>query len=709
MRVLRRAAISVLASLLVSTICAEFQAAEAHRPPAVPLVTCDPYFSIWSFTNRLTDSDTRHWTGVRQALTSLIRIDGRAYRLLGASPSETPALPQVAMEISPTRTIYGFEGAGVHVNLTFMIAKLPNDLEVFSRPVAYLTWELHSVDGRKHKAAVYYDNTAELVVDTTDQAVVWSHDRVGNLAVMRMGTKDQPILAKAGDNLRIDWGYLYVATSVGQGVSETIQEGDATRSKFVRVEPLPDLYDTAMPRPARERMPVEAVQFDLPHTGRIPIARHLILAFDQVYSIELLHRRLPPYWRRNGNEASDLLRMAEKDYAFLRAKCKEFDDDFRQDMISVGGERYADLAALAYRQAFAANQLAADENGKPLLFPKENFSDGSISTPDVIHPESPILLLFNPELLKASLIPIFVYVTSGRWRFPFAPAQLGTFPLANGQTYGGGETSEKDQQPVEETGDMLIMTAALAQMEKSPGLASEYWPVLTGWAQYLREKGLDPDQQLCTDDFAGPMAHNANLSLKTIEALGAYSLLCKMRGDAEHAAQYRQTAEDFTRRWIALAQDGEHYRLAFDQAGTWSQKYNLVWDRVLGLKLFPPEVARTEVACYKTKLLDFGFPLDSRKTYTKLDWEVWSASLAESQADFLALMSPLFNFVDRTPSRVPLPDWYDAKDGKQRQYRSGNGDQIGFQARPVVGGIFMKALMNTDTWQKWSSKAVGAK
>jgi hypothetical protein len=154
-----------------------------------------------------------------------------------------------------------------------------------------------------------------------------------------------------------------------------------------------------------------------------------------------------------------------------------------------------------------------------------------------------------------------------------------------------------------------------------------------------------------------------------------------------------------------MAREGDHFRLAFDQPGTWSQKYNLVWDRLLGLNLFPQVISRTEVAYYKRKLLDFGLPLDSRDPDTKLDWEVWSASLAESQSDFHALLSPVSKFVDRTPSRVPLPDWYDAADGKQRLYNTNEG-QMGFQARPVVGGIFVKALMDNHTWKKWSSKAV---
>jgi hypothetical protein len=251
---------------------------------------------------------------------------------------------------------------------------------------------------------------------------------------------------------------------------------------------------------------------------------------------------------------------------------------------------------------------------------------------------------------------------------------------------------------------MMIMTAALAQMGQAGDLTVKYWPVLTGWAQYLLEKGPDPEKQLCTDDFAGPLAHNANLSLKAIEALGAYSLLCRMKGDHEQSAVYRRAAAQYASEWMKKAHDGDHSRLAFDQPGTWSQKYNLVWDKLLGFGFFPDEVARTEVSYYKQRLSNFGFPLDNRQSYTKLDWEVWSASLAESRADFDTLMTPVYDYVDRTPTRVPLSDWYGAADGKHFVFDKGHVIEWSFRARPVVGAVFMKALMDTPTWNKWSSK-----
>jgi hypothetical protein len=665
----------------------------AGRPPAVPLVACDPYFSVWSCADRLTDDTTRHWTGKTQALTSLVRVDGKTYRLMGSEPSGVPPLPQVGLRVLPTRTIYDFAGPEAHVTLTFLTPSLPDDLDVLARPLTYLTWEVRSVDGKEHAVSVYFSASSELAVNTPDQRVTWAREAVDDLEVVRVGSEDQAVLRRKGDDLRIDWGHAYAAARNSEAVATV--GGDRVCSRaFIDGRVLPGEVDPRMPRAARDDTPVLAFVLDLGKVSIKSVSRHLMLAYDDVYSITYFRRNLRPYWRRNGSGITELLRRAEADYEGLVKRSIAFDDEIMADLTKAGGAKYARLAALAYRQALAAHKLAADSDGKPLLFSKENFSNGCIATVDVIYPAAPIFLLFSPTLAKASMVPVLNYAASGRWKFPFAPHDLGTYPLANGQVYGGGERTEDDQMPVEETGNMLILLAAIARLDGNADFAAPYWPQLTRWAAYLEEKGFDPENQLCTDDFAGHLAHNVNLSAKAILALGAYGLLAEIRGEKAEGARYRALGKTLAARWVQSGTEGDHTRLAFDRPGSWSQKYNLVWDKLLGLDLFPAAVIQKELAFYLKSMDRYGLPLDNRRPYAKLDWTVWTATMADSKADFEALVNPLADFLDQSPTRVPMSDWYWTKDAKQ----------AGFQARSVVGGVFIKLMADPATWAKWATR-----
>jgi hypothetical protein len=690
----------------VTVLVAVTAAATDLRPPAAPLLACDPYFSIWSMADRLTDDVTRHWTGTPHPLGGLARIDGKPFRMIGNEPPQVPAMEQRSLRVLPTRTIYEFEAGGVGIQLTFMTPALAGDLELLARPVTYITWTAHSSDGQPHDVSLYFDASALIAVNTPEQEVAASRYQLGSLTVLRAGSQEQPILKKSGDNLRIDWGYLCAVTPPVAGGREVIGSRRGTLNAFAENRPMADADDLSTPRPAGQSGGlVLAYQFDLGRIASTPVSRYLVLAYDDLYSIEYLYRRLRPYWRRNGGTARELLEDSLRDYASLNRRCAQFDEELMADMRRVGGEEYAALGALAYRQALAAQKLAANYDGTPLYFEKETFSGANISTVDVIYPAAPILLLFNPRLVRASLLPVLEFAASGRWPFPYAPHDVGTYPLANGQRYWGGdihahlpppelERITANQMPVEESANMLILFAALARVEGGAQFAAQYWKLVAQWAEYLESKGLDPENQLCTDDFTGHLAHNANLSLKAIEGLASYARLCELTGRKEEAARWRQKAEEYARRWAEMAGEGDHYRLAFDKPGTWSMKYNLVWDRLLGFNMFPQAITRTEMAYYEQRQKRFGVPLDNRSAYTKLDWLLWTATLADSPAQFQRFLAPVYDWLNQTPSRVPLTDWYYTTDGKQ----------AGFQARSVVGGIFIKMLTEEATWKKWAGR-----
>jgi hypothetical protein len=672
-----------------------------ERPPAVPLVTHDPYFSIWSMDDKLTDGPTRHWTGAPQPLTGLIRVDGKSYRYMGDDPEETPALTQDSVAVAGTHTIYQFTGAGIALTVTFFTPAFPQDMDLLSRPVTYLSWKVTSEDGKPHDVSLLLDASPLLAVNEDNEVATWGRLRTASLDELHLGSRDQRVLNRSGDDLRIDWGYFRLCVP-RQASAETALVPNAVTS-FLEKGRLPVNDDAAMPATPHDHAAHAAVAFPLGNVGGTPVERHVLLSYTEGYAIELMERKLRPYWERHNMPVAEMLETAEHEYTELERRGTAYDDELRQDLTSAGGQDYANLAILAYRQTLAAHKLVADWDGTPYLFAKENFSNGDIATVDVLYPSAPFFLFFNPRLLEAQMTPVMNYAASSRWHFPFAPHDLGRYPLADGQEYGGGEVTEEDQMPVEESGNLLILAAALdrAESENSPDhhYAEKYWPQLTTWAKYVRAEGLDPASQLSTDDFAGHLAHNANLSIKAIDAMGAYASLADALGKHDVARDYQQAAKDMAAKWQTMAKDGDHYKLAFDVPGSWSQKYNLVWDKLLKLDLFPASVRETEIAFYLKHLNRYGLPLDSRKDYTKLDWELWTATLADKPEQFQQFMKPLALWVNETASRVPLTDWYDTKTGKQE----------GFQARSVVGGLYVKAYADAALTKKWRAMDVPAK
>jgi hypothetical protein len=801
--------------------------AQEKKAPSYPLITHDPYFSIWSNTDQVNQSVTKHWTGADQSLLGVIKVDGKSYGFLGAmeqvfknvlassddqaydfkyresAPAgewksadysdadwksgaapfgdaehhaktewkskdlwvrrsfdlaslnlkdlslkinhddnihvylngaliyehkgwtnnkfiNVPVKPEVikslkktknvlaihiintaggqgldaglvtkapllnpilaaqqkSVNVTATQTKYEFKAGGIDLSLTFTSPLLLDDLNLISRPVSYITYKVKSNDKKVHHVEVLFNASTNIAVNTPNQEVRAESSNFGPLSILKAGTTEQPVLQKKGDNLRIDWGYMYVATPMANGATQYVvplQNAVADFNSTAKIKRPTSLTGTKLSLSTVLRFGKIGVN---------PKQQYVMLGYDDLESVQLFGQNLKAYWNSDGTKSlNDELVKANTDYAQLMARTNTFDASMYKTALTAGGEKYAKLCVLAYRQAIAAHKLVKDPQGNLLFMSKENFSNGSIYTVDVTYPSAPLFLAYNPELVKGLLNGIFYYSESGKWKKPFAAHDLGTYPLANGQTYG-------EDMPVEESGNMLILTAAIAKAEGNADYARKHWKTLGIWADYLSKEGFDPGNQLCTDDFAGHLARNSNLSVKAIVALGGYGKLAAQLGESAEAKKYTEMAKAMALKWMEMAKDGDHYALTFDKKGTWSQKYNLVWDKLLGLGLFPQEVYDTEVKYYLTKQNEFGLPLDSRKTYTKSDWIIWTSVLANNDSDFQTLISPVYKYATETSSRVPLSDWHETTTGKM----------VGFQARSVVGGYFIKVL--ESTWKK---------
>ena len=808
-----------------------FAIAQEKKAPSYPLITHDPYFSIWSATDKLNESVTNHWTGAEQSLLGIIKVDGKSYRFLGntdqaydivlpsseekdynfsytenspkgdwkaadfsAGDWKTGAAPfgdvsqfaktawttknlwvrrsfdvsnpmlkdlalklnhddnievylngtliyshrgwtnnkfvyipveeavikslkkennilaihiantaggawldaglvskavtlnplalatQKSVNITATQTKYEFKAGTVDLSVTFTSPLLLDDLHMVSRPISYVTYKVKSNDKKVHNVDVLFNASTTIATNTSGQEVKADVANAGPLAILKAGTTEQPILKKRGDDLRIDWGYMYVATpSTNKAIQYILPQKNAATEFTKGLKTM---------RPSSQTGTKLSLSTILVF-GKVGVAekqQYLMVGYDDQESVQYFGQNLKAYWNSDGSKTfnSELI-SASVDYGKIMQKSNAFDVSMYKNALAAGGDKYAKLCVLGYRQAISAHKLVTSPTGDLLFMSKENFSNGSIYTVDVTYPSAPLFLAYNPELVKGLLNGIFAYSESGKWVKPFAAHDLGTYPLANGQTYG-------EDMPVEESGNMLILTGAIAKAEGNAEYAKKHWKTLGVWAEYLSREGFDPGNQLCTDDFAGHLARNSNLSIKAIVALGTYGMLAEKLGETAEAKKYTTMAKEMALKWMTMADDGDHYALTFDKKGTWSQKYNMVWDKLLGLNLFPKSVYEKEIKFYLTKQNAFGLPLDSRRTYTKSDWILWTSVLTDNKADFDALVNPVYKYANETSSRVPLSDWHETTNGKM----------TGFQARSVVGGYFIKML--EYDWNKKPAK-----
>lgn len=658
------------------------------RPPAVPLVTFDPYMSIWSEHDHLANHPTVYWDGRKQNLISAIRVDGHTYRLMGGRPKRGGVLHQISVNVLPLETVYRFAGAGIRVRLSFLTPRLPKRVADLTQPVTYIRWAVRSTDGRVHHIQIYYSTSSAVAVNKSYQRVVWTKEHFGPLTAFKCGTPTQNYFNISGDPVGLDWGYIYTVAPSAQSVGAFLPVHQALKN-FRSQGTLGPSPSSHGPERVSHGRPVEAFVLNLGAVSSKPVSRQVMVAYDEVWAIDYFGEYLRPYWRKGGVTPAEMFQRAWKSRRQLRTAAAEFDRRVQADAIKVGGRRYAVIASLAYRQALAAMGMAADRNGQPLVFTKEETSGGDIATVDVIFPASPLFLLFNPQMEAASIVPVLASADTPKWRFAWAPHDLGTYPIARGHYATGGENM-----PVEESGNVIIICCAIAEAEGNAHFAAKYWNLLEKWVAFLRKSGFDPGNQLSTNDFLGFMAHNANLSVKAIVAMGAYAKLCQMRGMTAEARSYRDLAHRWAIKWMRIDRDGNHYKMAFNQPGTWSQLYNMAWDQALGLHIFPKAVRRREMKFYMTQLHTYGLPDRSTVTQTKTDFSIWTATMATRRSEFNAIINRIYKFLDKTPTRVPLADQY----GTNRAWG-------GMHARPVVGAAFFPMMTNRKLWRKWARQA----
>ena len=609
---------------------------------------------------------------------------GGAYVDMGLYLSVLEEAEQLSCTVTATSTYYTFRCGGIDLDVVFTTPQVMTDLTLFSTPISYISYQAKSNDNRSHNVSIYLQTSAEMAIRTSSQATTTKRKLAGGYEYFYGGKSEQSVLSHTND--LIDWGYVYVFSDRQTGHRLKLGKHDTLLHEFAES----GLVSTSVNTKSSPGGTYFSIVYN-DSLGAVSIGgkrAFAMIGYDDVYSIQYHGNNRKGYWTNNGRiSITKRFEDLYQNYEDIMQRCRLMDQQIYMDGYFVGGTKYAEILASVYRQTNAAHKLFRDGKGNLMFMSRENNSGGFINTLDVTYPSQPLYWVYNSDLAKAMITPVFEYSALGKWNYDFPNHDLGHYPIANGNHYGNPSDGSGSTMPVEQSGNMLTLAALIAKLDGDIEYLRQYLPYMTKWANYLVENGKDPANQLCTDDFMGHSARNANLAAKAIMGVMSYSEICRMLGDDEQAEEYKAKAQEMASYWKQNGMTGygsnKHSLLNFGaNTSTWSTKYNLVWDKIWQWDIMK-DVRTAEMTYYMNKMDTFGLPLDSRGNYCKSDWQMWAMGFADQQSQRTKLINTLWKYINETSSRVPVSDNHDVKSGNQAM----------FQARSVVGGYWMRVFV----------------
>ncbi|SMR41291.1 unnamed protein product [Zymoseptoria tritici ST99CH_1E4] len=685
--------------LLASLVTAESTFSPA-RPPAIPLAVKTPYLSTWQKAGSIDGGNGGYlagewptfWAGAIVGWCGLIKVDGQTYTWMGKPDNMPPVVDQTSFEYTSTRSTFTMNAGPVNMTVEFFSPVDVQDKTRYSNPVSYMTVSTKSSDGNEHNVSIYTDVSGEWASGDRSKVVQWeqgAQNGQGGLVYHKFYRQEQQEFSEDSDQAA--WGNWYYATEQGQGLTYQTGPHIATRQQWIDRGELTNQVGTNY-RAISDNFPIFAFAKNLGRVGGDQV--------DTTFTINLLQRNVVQYnpgnglrpvqamWSNFHQDEVSAINAFYHDRQQAQDVGNSLHDKIVSDSKAAAGNDYVIATTLALRQAFAAVQLGgtADTNH---LYIKEISSNGNFQTVDVIFPFIPILFYLNPSWVPLILDPLYINMESpGAWPQKYAIHDLGDhYPNATGHSNG-----KAAEQPLEECGNMLIMTLAYAQKTGDTAYLSSHYTLLSQWANWLIDNNaVLPFNQISTDDFAGKLANQTNLALKGIIGLEAASLIASMTGHPNDAQRYTSTAHDWIQQWASLALNTQanppHTTLDYGAPESFSLLYNLYADRLLSTNLVPQYIYDIQSNFYPSVRQTYGVPLDTRSTRSKNDWEMFCAAIASDQTKQM-FVSDLAKFINETPSSAPVTDLFEV----------GNGTQNGnFRARPVVGGWYALLALNGTT------------
>ncbi|CAF4130865.1 unnamed protein product [Rotaria sp. Silwood2] len=420
------------------------------------------------------------------SLVGLIRINNgsKILRFMGITDESIEPMKQIQRHVQPTQTIYTFQSEEVELNLTFIQPVFIHSLELSSLPLGYLTHSIRSLSfSQQLTVQIYIEISADFVVNSlVNDQVVWEETRPGE---HRWQSYNHAPFQTHGDQIKSDWGYFYVASRSPFLRDSTQTNVSLCRKAFIQGDfNLPKRDESQGPRIVQNGYPVSSFLFDY---GQINQNNNIYSSFlvffhDEQLSMNFFSNYQRPYWTKLYSNAQQLLDVAFQSFNDIREEADEYDKILIDRYTNVAGDQYATLVSLVHRQVTGACVTVwNDDRQEVWSYMKEQSSDGDVSTVDVISPAAPFFLTLGPEYLRRLMLPLLAYAnneTYVRYTLPWAPHHLGDWPVCSILP------QDQEQMPMEETGNMLILLAAIAQRQNQQiDYLRPYAPLLQSWAQ----------------------------------------------------------------------------------------------------------------------------------------------------------------------------------------------------------------------------------
>ncbi len=338
---------------------------------------------------------------------------------------------QLSVDVQATRTCYQFACGPVKLTLTFTAPLLLNDLELLSRPINYISYDIHSLDEKPHDVTLYCDATPAWISDGGVLSRTIEISQQNNLWFVKMARNEPHLFEQNHKN----WGGFYLSADTAH---TSVEKYGAS---YIRMTKSLGKTTTA--------------------SGTI------MVGYDDMYAVQYFGENIRPYWNRNGDKTMEqLFAVAYRDYPDVSKKCNAFDKQFEKEQ-----------GSFTYRQMVAAYKIIADESGDLLFVSRKGVAEIVRSAPFFSH---------NSRFLKAQLTPLLKYSASDNWEKEYAPSTLGDYPLLNGQI-------SSTQTSVESTSRMLFLLSMITALDGNDDYAQVHWPLIQQWHCFLQQSKQNPD------------------------------------------------------------------------------------------------------------------------------------------------------------------------------------------------------------------------